>query len=129
MSLPRNGLPILQERHEGRIVGEEKVEGKEIGAIDLDEPLDLELAGGDPHGFPGATEAEGFQPGAGPIEMLAWEQEIHVLGGARRRVDRDGEATRERVRDRGRVEAEDDAARLRGSAQDRADLEALGPEP
>ena len=113
MSLPRNGLPILQERHEGRIVGEEKVEGKEIGAIDLDEPLDLEPSRGDPHGLAGAPEAEGFEPGAGALEMVAGKQEIHVLRGARRRIDRDGEPTGEGVRNPGRVEAVDDRAQLR----------------
>jgi len=112
VSLPRNGLPILQERHEGRIVGEEKVEGKEIGAIDLDEPLDLEPSRGDPHGLAGAPEAERLQPGDGPIQVLACQQEVHVLGGTRSRIDRDGQSTRERVRDLGGIEVLDDAAQL-----------------
>lgn len=71
--------------------------------------MNLQAALGDPHGAPGAPEAEWLKSRHRALKAIRWDQQVDVYRGAGGGVHRDREPTGQCIRDPGGVEGRHDA--------------------
>src|SRR5947209_12346429 len=115
-------MPVRQETRQPRVDWHQQVKRKQISAVDLEEPLDLHAAFRDARRSPRRPESERLDGAHGAIGVLASDQQIDVLGRARRRVDGNREATSQRVGDAGSVERLGDSTELNVQVEHRRPL-------
>ena len=88
---------------------DEQVELEQVGALDPRQALDLHAFAGNPHGLAGLPQPQCAQDLDSAREIVRANDQIDVLGRARRGVDRHGQATRKRIGDARLIEGIDRA--------------------
>src|SRR5438445_12917973 len=105
-------MPVRQETRQPRVDWHQQVKRKQISALNLEEPLDLNAAFRDAHRSPRRPESKRLDGAHGAIGAPAPDQQIDVFGHARRRVDGNREATSHLAADAGSVELLGDSEEL-----------------
>src|SRR5439155_9269686 len=109
---PLHADAVGAELHEGGIDGADQVDGQHIGAVDGDQPVDLEASARRRRGPSRALVAEGGEDSQRTLAGRARDEDLDLLGRPRDGVHGDGEAARQRVGHPRPVEGLDDPAEL-----------------